>query len=132
MKFLLKYHKHLAIICVLICVLISILQSYKINLGIITNYGADFFCPILLYYFFRMRKDDFSKLYKRQFTSIQVSIGLFILCVAWELRQLYNSQKYGTFDLIDFFVYFIAILICYIIDEKIKEFLKRHNSQHRI
>ena len=128
MKFLLKHHKLFAIICLLICVLIAILQYNEIGLGVITSYGADFFCPIFLYYWVRRKKDPLSKLSNKYFSPIQVSIGLFTLCLAWELRQLYNSEKYGTFDLLDILVYFIAVLFCYLIDNNIKESL--NNTTH--
>ena len=128
MKYLIKHHKILAKYGLLICGLIAVLQFKKIQVGILTNYGADFFAPIMIYYWVRVYNRFFIKLPKKP-TKIMVALGLLTLCVLWELRQFYYPN-YGTFDLFDIFVYAIAVFLCYLTDIKIEK-IKRitaHNT----
>ena len=127
-KYLIKHHKILAILGLIICGLIAVLQFKKIQAGILTDYGADFFAPVIIYYWVRVYNRFFIKLPKKP-SKIIVSLGLLTLCILWELRQIY-SPNYGTFDIFDIFVYAIPVFLCYLTDNEVEKITRitAHNN----
>lgn len=118
-KYLIKHHKILAFVGLIICGIIATLQFNNIQVGIITDYGADFFTPIIIYYWAKVYNRFFIKLPKKP-SNIIISVGLLTFCILWELRQFY-SPDYGTFDIVDIPVYGIAVFLCFLIDYKVEK-----------
>jgi len=114
-RFLIKHEKALYIILVLLTTFIALLQFLKINVGILTNYGADLIAPILIYYWTRKSKGVIASLLNNYNTPKTTFLLVLSGCVVWEIRQKL-FQGYGIFDSADIFVYVIALVLCYITD----------------
>lgn len=114
-NFLFKNEKYLSYLGWLILILIAIMQELKIRGGFITNYGADIIAPIMLYYWTRTNRGLFAKLSKNGLNEIQTAILIWVLCLAWEIRQKFDLNT-GVFDILDILTYSLTLLSCYYYD----------------
>lgn len=114
-NFLLKYEKYLSYLGWLIFITIALLQIFSVKGGFITNYGADIIAPVMLYYWTRKGKGLFAKLYRNNLNEKQTLILIWILCLAWEIRQKFDLTT-GVFDQWDILVYTLTLLLCYYLD----------------
>jgi len=111
---------------VFITFLIAYLQVLKLNLGIITAYGADFFAPIVLYYFARKNIGIFALFRKDPLPASVTFLLILGACIAWETRQFINPVT-GVFDLYDILTYAFSLSICYLLDKYISNLLTEQN-----
>src|SRR6187402_479541 len=107
-RFFFRFEVFLFSLAFLIMTLIAILQSLKLNAGFITNYGADIFGPIVLYYWTRKNMGLLAILFKNKITAIQTFLIILICCFAWEMRQFINPST-GTFDPFDILTYSLTL-----------------------
>lgn len=99
--------------------LIAFFQVSKLNLGIITSYGADVFAPMLLYYLIRRNIGSIAILFNRPVSAKQAYLIIFGACLAWEMKQYINPET-GIFDFFDILAYGLSLTICYIFDTSIE------------
>jgi hypothetical protein len=90
------------------------LQMYRVNAGLLTNYGADLFAPPYLY---AMLRDG--RLRLGSFTAFSVVLGG---CCLWEWMQRFDLSgtpfaiTRGSFDPLDLVAYFVGLLAIYLAD----------------
>ncbi len=121
-KILFRYEKPLAYLGWTVFIFVALFQIWKVRGGFITNYGADFIAPVMLYYSARTNKTLLSKLFKRTPNEIQTFLTLWLLCVLWEIAQKFDFSgtaltiTKGTFDPWDILTYTLTLLICFYLD----------------
>jgi hypothetical protein len=109
-----RYAVWLNIYFIAVFVGIGGLQMYRVNAGLLTNYGADFFAPPYLYVMLRS-----GRLRLRPFTALSVVLSG---CYLWEWMQRYDLSgtpfaiTRGHFDPFDILAYTIGLLLIYAAD----------------
>ncbi len=109
-----RYAVLLNIYFVAVFVGIGGLQMYRVNAGLLTNYGADLFAPPYLYV---MLRND--RLRLRSLTALSVVFGG---CFLWEWMQRYDlagtpfAITRGRFDPFDLLAYTVGLLVVYVAD----------------
>ena len=94
----------------------------KVHAGFITNYGADIIAPLMLYYCVRTNKSLLLKLSKHAPTAKQTFILILVLCLFWEISQIFDFSDTilfftkGTFDVWDIIAYTLTLSMCYCTD----------------
>jgi hypothetical protein len=87
------------------------LQMYRVDAGLLTDYGADLFAPPYLYVMARQ-----GRLRLRSLTALSVVLGG---CYLWEWMQRYDlggtpfAITRGRFDPFDLLAYTLGLLIAY-------------------
>jgi len=90
------------------------LQMYRVNAGLLTNYGADLFAPPYLYLVLRG-----GRLHSRPFVALATVLGG---CFLWEWMQRYDFSgtplaiTRGSFDPFDLLAYTVGLVVIYVID----------------
>jgi hypothetical protein len=90
------------------------LQMYRINAGLLTNYGADLLAPPYLYVMFRS-----GRLRLGSVTALAVVLGG---CFLWEWLQRYDfggtplGITHGRFDPFDLLAYAVGLVAIYVVD----------------
>lgn len=106
-----RYAIVLQIYFVAVFVGIGGLQMYRVNAGLLTDYGADLFAPPYLYVMMRQ-----GRLRLRSFTALSVVLGG---CFLWEWMQRYDLAgtpfeiTRGRFDPFDLLAYTVGLLVIY-------------------
>lgn len=109
-----RYRFILNIYFVAVFVGIGGLQMYKVNAGLLTNYGADLFAPPYMYLMFRG-----GRFRLRSLTALAVVLGG---CFLWEWMQRYDlagtplAITGGRFDPFDLLAYAVGLLVIYVVD----------------
>ena len=87
------------------------LQMYRVDAGLLTDYGADLFAPPYLYVIVRQ-----GRLRLRSLTALSVVLGG---CYLWEWMQRYDlagtpfAITRGRFDPFDLLAYTVGLLVVY-------------------
>jgi hypothetical protein len=90
------------------------LQMYRVDAGLLTNYGADLLAPPYLY--LALRGGRFRL---RPLTALTTVLGG---CFLWEWMQRYDLAgtplgiTRGTFDPFDLLAYTVGLLVSYVVD----------------
>ena len=115
--------KTIANLCWLPALAVGALQMYRVNAGVLTAYGADFFGPIALYASLRANGTLLRRFFSRP-PSPAVSAAIVIIgCVAWEWCQRYDFSgtplliTRGTFDPYDIVAYFASVVVAFITEK---------------
>jgi hypothetical protein len=93
------------------------LQMYRVNAGLLTNYGADLLAPPYLYLMFRGGRLHLSSL-----TALTAVLGG---CFLWEWMQRYDFSgtplaiTRGTFDPLDLLACTVGLLVAYVVDVRL-------------
>jgi hypothetical protein len=109
-----RYAVLLNIYFVAVFVGIGGLQMYRVNAGLLTNYGADLFAPPYLYVMLRHGRWRL-----RSLTALSVVLGG---CYLWEWMQRYDLAgtpfviTRGRFDPFDLLAYTVGLLVIYLAD----------------
>ena len=101
------------------------LQMYHVRGGWVTSYGADLFGPAWMYWM--KRGTGPGRLYRKWIgperpSPAKVAIVIFLLCLAWEVSQLFDwsgtplAITHGRFDAWDIASYAVSLALCYLID----------------
>lgn len=94
---------------------IGLLQMKRVHLGVITDYGADVFCPALLFVLTRQGKSLLRYIGLRQDRPVVIAAGVFGLSAAWEVAQRLHWIP-GTFDPCDLLAYAIGVTVPFLTD----------------
>lgn len=109
-----SFRRFLNIYAAIVFVGIGGLQMYRVNAGILTNYGADLLAPPFLYLASRS-----GRLRMRPLTALLVVLGG---CFLWEWMQRYDlagtplAITRGHFDPMDLLAYSLGLLVTYVLD----------------
>jgi hypothetical protein len=102
---------------------VGALQMYRVDAGVLTAYGADFFGPIALYASLRVNGTIFRRFMTRPPVPAAAA-GIVILgCVAWEWCQRYDFSgtplliTRGTFDPYDIVAYVAGAALAFITEK---------------
>lgn len=96
-------------------VLIAGLQMAKVHLWPLSTHGADFVCPAWLHLESRRGKTFLRHLGLPAEKPLRLAVGIFALCLLWELGQLGHSIP-GTYDPYDLLAYFLGAAAAYGLD----------------
>ena len=106
-------------------VLVGALQARRVDAGFVTNYGGDIVGPAVLYLALRTGR-SILRYFRRPAPGPEAAaIMLFLLCLAWELCQLFDLSgtplgiTRGRFDPFDILAYGLTLLSCYAIDKHV-------------
>ena len=109
-----RYRVILNIYFVAVFVGIGGLQMYRVNAGLLTNYGADLLAPPYMYLMLRG-----GRFHLRSLTAFTAVLGA---CFLWEWLQRYDLSgtplaiTRGRFDPFDLLAYTLGLLVIYVID----------------
>jgi hypothetical protein len=84
---------------------------FRVDAGVVTNQGADFFGPIALYASMRANGTIFSRFLKRAPSPFVSAVVVFAGCTAWEWCQRFDLRgtplmiTRGSFDWLDVLAY---------------------------
>jgi hypothetical protein len=109
-----RFATFLNIYAIAVFVGIGGLQMYRVNAGLLTNYGADLLAPPYMY--LALRGGRFRL---RPLTALTTVLGG---CFLWEWMQRYDLAgtplgiTRGTFDPFDLLAYTVGLLVSYVVD----------------
>ena len=97
-------------------IIVGALQAFRIDAGMLTNYGADVFGTAWLYALFRQGKTIFQRgrVMGPEATALIVLAG----CVGSEFGQKWNLVP-GHFDAYDLLAFVVTVAICYGVDRRV-------------
>jgi len=118
-----KNPKTIANLCWLPALAVGALQMYRVDAGLLTAYGADFFGPIALYASMRANGTIFRRFVSRPPSPHASAVIVIIGCVAWEWCQRYDFSgtplliTRGTFDPYDIVAYVAGSALAFIAEK---------------
>jgi hypothetical protein len=102
---------------------VGALQMYRVDAGVLTAYGADFFGPIALYASLRANGTILRRFVSRPPSPYASAAIVIIGCVAWEWCQRYDFSgtplmiTRGTFDPYDIVAYVTGVALAFITEK---------------
>lgn len=123
--------KRVANLCWLPALAVGALQMYRVDAGILTAYGADFFGPIALYASLRTDGSILRRFVRRTPSPAVSSAIVLAGCVAWEWCQRYDFRgtplmiTHGRFDPWDIVAYVAGVAIAFLTEKLTAQKLMR-------